>query len=110
MHRRDTEITYQGTELQLFAEANNWKAYWSSKLAPYAVGTVIEVGAGIGSSTTYLCREPHVCRWLCLEPDPNYAQHLAGMLQTGLLPPYCEISCCILSDLSCNVLADTIFY
>ena len=61
------EFSYIGSELELFASATNWKKYFSKKLRPYITGNVIEVGAGLGSSTTYLCNYdyPH---WLCLGP------------------------------------------
>src|SRR5205809_196359 len=110
MEVRRTEINYQGTELELFADAINWKAYWSRSLSPYAVGTVIEVGAGIGSSTRYICAHTGVDRCICLEPDPNFAAHLSTMVSTGSLPSYCEITCSILSDLPSNVQANAIFY
>src|SRR5262245_35821749 len=98
MDIRRTEINYRGTELQLFADATNWKTYWSKTLMRFAVGTLIEVGAGIGGSTEYICRHPGVDRCICLEPDPNFAAHLSDMVATGLLPSYCEIRCNILSD------------
>ena len=45
---------YVGSELELFSEARNWKAYFSRVLAPYVRGQVLEVGGGIGSNTPYL--------------------------------------------------------
>ena len=39
---------YIGSELDLFAQALNWKAYWSSVLRPYVGSTILDVGAGIG--------------------------------------------------------------
>ena len=39
---------YIGSELDLFAHALNWKAYWSSVLRPYVGSTILDVGAGIG--------------------------------------------------------------
>src|SRR5258708_6686212 len=107
---KDTEISYQGTELELFADAVNWKTYWSKCLSQYAIGTVIEVGAGIGSSTRYICAQSGIDRCICLEPDPNFAVHLSNLVSTGRLPSYCEIRCGILSDLPSTVQADAIFY
>jgi hypothetical protein len=110
MEAKRTEKNYQGTELELFADAINWKSYWSKSLKQYAAGTVIEVGAGIGSSTRYICANSDVDRCVCLEPDPNFAVHLSSLISTGFLPNYCEIRSGILSDIPKDVQADAIFY
>jgi len=57
---------YIGNELELFANAENWKSYWASKIRPLIKGSVLEVGAGIGSNLLLL-RENQ--KWLALEPD-----------------------------------------
>jgi hypothetical protein len=110
MNAKRTEINYPGTELKLFADANNWKTYWSKSLSQYAAGTVIEVGAGIGSSTRYICAHSGIDRCICLEPDPHFAVQLSNMVSIGSLPSYCELRCGILSDLPSNIQADAIFY
>ena len=38
------EIEYIGGELELFAEATNWKRYFTSFFGPYIHGDVLEVG------------------------------------------------------------------
>ena len=63
-----SQFTYVGTELELFAQAKNWKNYIRVLLSKYIKGDVLEVGAGIGSNTRLLCRSPY-SQWLCLEPD-----------------------------------------
>lgn len=63
---------YVGTELELFAEAKNWKAYFAQSLAPWVRGDVLEVGAGIGTNTKQLYGSA-VRSWLCLEPDASLA-------------------------------------
>jgi len=63
-----SEQTYPGTELEIFAEALNWKRYLRSMLAGYLRGRVLEVGAGIGATTRVLCGDHHG-EWVCLEPD-----------------------------------------
>jgi SAM-dependent methyltransferase len=68
--------TYVGDELSLFAEALNWKAYWSSVVAPFVHGAVLEVGAGMGVNALLLRRESQVRSWLALEPDPELATHI----------------------------------
>lgn len=64
---------YVGTELELFAEAKNWKAYFARSVAGWVRGDVLEVGAGIGTNTTELYVSA-VRSWLCLEPDASLAE------------------------------------
>jgi SAM-dependent methyltransferase len=103
------QFSYMGTELEVFAKATNWKNYVSKKLRPYITGSVIEVGAGLGSSTKYLCDRTHV-RWLCLDPDANHSSHLKSLIAAGKLPPCCEARCGVLADLDRSDVADTILY
>ncbi len=77
---------YVGGELDLFAQASNWKAYLRHQIAPFLGNQVLEVGAGIGATTRALCsgREQ---RWGCLEPDAALA---VGAERSGL-PACCEV-------------------
>lgn len=59
---------YEGSELELFAKANNWKKYFSSSLHPYIFGDVAEIGAGMGMNSTWL-RNERVSSWASVEPD-----------------------------------------
>ena len=68
-------IAYPGLELKLFEQAHNWKSYWSSRIAPYVRGAVLEVGAGIGANTRLLASLDFV-HWTCLEPDQSLAQQI----------------------------------
>lgn len=70
-----SDFHYVGSELDLFAEARNWKAYWSRRIGSFVCGDVLEVGAGIGSNTGLMCGETNG-RWICLEPDPSLASQL----------------------------------
>lgn len=74
-----TEFKYVGSELDLFAHAHNWKAYWSGQIRPFLKGDILEVGAGIGSNTRFL-DEGGAGRWVCLEPDAE----LVGQLRENL--------------------------
>ena len=69
---------YVGSELELFSEARNWKAYFSRVLAPYVRGQVLEVGGGIGSNTPYLAT-PAVRGWTSVEPDRSLARRLQSV-------------------------------
>jgi SAM-dependent methyltransferase len=66
---------YQADELELFAKATNWKAYWASRLAPFIKGDVLEVGAGLGANTELL-RSFSRGRYVCLEPDSQLIRQL----------------------------------
>lgn len=50
---------YAGFKLANFERAFHWKRYWSSLIAPYVSGNVLEVGAGIGANTAALTQFPH---------------------------------------------------
>lgn len=76
------DFHYVGSELDLFAEARNWKAYWSRQIGSYIRGDVLEVGAGIGSNTGLMCDRTGG-RWVCLEPDPVLASQLEEALRGG---------------------------
>jgi len=65
---------YVGDELSLFAQARNWKNYWSRKLEPFIEGSVLEVGAGIGSNLELLRKDQQP--WVALEPDALQADQI----------------------------------
>jgi SAM-dependent methyltransferase len=78
---------YVGTELELFANATNWKAYFARRVRRWVTGDVLEVGAGIGTNTQEL-RTAGVKRWVCLEPDAS----LAAQARTAVASlPDCEV-------------------
>ena len=59
---------YPGGELELFSKAVRWKKYLSELIGQYIRGDVLEVGAGLGSTTLAFMKD-EVERWVCLEPD-----------------------------------------
>ena len=71
---------YVGDELDLFARASHWKEYVRYCLMPHIRGSVLEVGAGIGGTTTFLRPSDHR-DWRCLEPDPKLAAVLEQTLR-----------------------------
>ncbi len=73
----DRAYEYEGQELDIFARATNWKRYFRREIRPFLRGRVLEVGAGIGT-TTKMLYDKTVTRWTCLEPDPILAQRLEG--------------------------------
>jgi SAM-dependent methyltransferase len=104
-----SEFVYIGSELELFAHATHWKAYFRSHLEPFIGQRVLEVGAGMGTTTKLLCcgtRE----RWVCLEPDDRLAKQLRCAIRSGEIPSYCEVIPCTLAQLPQQQQFDTIIY
>lgn len=104
-----TSFYYTGTELELFETAKNWKTYLAQILRPYIGETVIEVGAGIGGSTRYLCTA-HQKRWICVEPDPSMATALHDAVVCGRLPGTCEVVNGSLAQVAPSYSANTVLY
>lgn len=100
---------YEGDELSLFAHAINWKQYWVSKVAPLIRGSVLEVGAGIGSVTQILSNiNPN--RYLALEPDENLCKQILQAQEKYRIPKQVQIICGNISMLSTKERFDTILY
>jgi SAM-dependent methyltransferase len=74
--------TYEGSELELFAKAMRWKAYWSGQIRPWLKGDVLEVGAGSGNNTQLLQRE-NFRHWSCLDPDQQLLAQIPAKLESS---------------------------
>ncbi len=96
---------YIGDELTLFADAVNWKNYWSNTLEPLVGDKVLEVGAGIGSNTALLRRRNQ--NWTALEPDQTQANKIENSYPND---DKLEIVCGFLSDISAEKQYDTLIY
>ena len=107
----ETEFHYIGDELELFAQAKNWKAYLKARIAPWigADAEVLEVGAGLGGTTQALCPQS-ARRWVGLEPDPRLAERLRSAIAQGALPSFCEARIGTLADLEPTERFDAILY
>jgi len=101
----DRGFSYVGGELELFAQARNWKRYLEAQIDPYLDGEVLEVGAGLGATTEALC-DGRQKRWLCLEPDAG----LAERIPERPLPAICEVRPGTLAGLADGETFDTILY
>lgn len=104
-----TNYSYIGSELELFSEAWNWKSYYRDILRKYLGAEVLEVGAGIGSTTKLLCKQNQK-RWVCLEPDSQLANRLQALINSGDLAKCCEKRVGTLLDISHQEAFDTIIY
>ena len=100
---------YGGGELELFADATNWKAYVAGHITPHVTGRVLEVGAGIGSNIANLTNGK-VTDWLALEPDPQLTAEIERKSRDGDLPPFCRIMTGTLDDIPSHERFDTILY
>ena len=83
------EMTYAGHELELFEHAIVWKKYFGGFILPYLKGNILEVGAGVGGTTSELCDGSQEL-WLCLEPDLENCDALERKIKCKQLP-----SCCV---------------
>ena len=101
--------SYVGSELELFSQASNWKIYYSNLIQNYIGKRVLEVGAGIGGTTSFLCKGK-LSAWICLEPDPILANQIQTSIIRGHLPENCEVRIGTLADLSPNETFNTIIY
>ena len=102
-----SELAYAGTELEVFANATNWKSYVRERIHAYLSGKVLEVGAGIGAATQLLYDGTQQ-RWVCLEPDRTLAQRIP--LATLKNPERCEVRVGTLADLDTSELFRCIVY
>src|SRR5258706_8672683 len=100
-----SSFQYMGSELEIFAHASHWKSYVQSKLRPYLVGDILEVGAGIGGTTRAL-NDGTQKRWVCLEPDSAFAEKIGCLSQLR----NCEIRVGMLPDIKAQEKFDAILY
>ena len=98
---------YPGEELVLFQQATHWKKYFSRQIKPYIKGNVLEVGAGIGS-TTLLLNDGSADQWLMLEPDAQLSAQLKSKIETKALPANCRLQTGTIDQLTSTF--DTIIY
>jgi SAM-dependent methyltransferase len=103
------DYVYVGTELDLFAQATNWKSYCKGKVERFIRGDVLEVGAGVGGTTKAL-RGARRSSWLCLEPDPHLAVHLSEAFAAENPPAAHAVRVGYVADLAPGRRFDTILY
>jgi SAM-dependent methyltransferase len=104
-----TAIPYSGNELELFADATVWRAYWQSQIVEFIGKRVLEVGAGLGAVVQSL---PGLAveQWVALEPDPAMADRLSSLARSAALPGFCTPRLGTTSDLADDERFDTVLY
>jgi 2-polyprenyl-3-methyl-5-hydroxy-6-metoxy-1,4-benzoquinol methylase len=100
---------YQGKELELFEHAENWKRYFASHMKPYLKGSVLEVGAGIGGTTKFLC-DGNQTSWTCLDPDERQVSQINSLINSKELPTYCKAIRGTLKEHTAQELYDAVLY
>ena len=103
------EMKYNGTELEFFENAHNWKNYWFEFIQPYTGLNILDVGAGIGATATMFSSQ-NIDSYLAIEPDEENIQEIKIRQATGCFNK--SFSClegCV-TALSEDDLFDTILY
>lgn len=100
---------YAGTELDLFAKANNWKSYWSSMIRPYLGNRILDVGAGIGG-TAKLFRDVPFESYVALEPDASFVERMKVDASLVELAERFQPKLGTIGELANEELFDTILY
>ena len=101
--------TYPGQELEFFEKALNWKTYFSSILKPFIGNYVLEVGSGIGATTTLL-NDGHTKQWMLLEPDEQLNKILQAKIDSNPHFANCILKKATIHDLNSDENFDTIIY
>ncbi len=106
---RTGEYEYAGSELELFAHAQNWKRYFAAAIARYTGDRIAEIGAGNGGTTEVLARLPHAA-WYAMEPDRALLSVLEDKRAKGAIPASVTAVAGTLDDVPKTVRLDTILY
>jgi len=100
---------YIGNELELFKHAHHWKEYYAKCFKHLLKGDVLEVGAGIGETTHFLCDGTQKS-WVCLEPDGKLANVIQLKKDQGYLPSFIEVKTDTLEGMEVTRRFDAIIY
>lgn len=103
------QYSYPGQELAFFEKAVNWKGYFASYIKPYVRKKVLEVGSGIGA-TTSLLNDGTASQWVLLEPDEAMVTILQQKINTQPQFSNCTILKQTISNLNVAEKFDTIVY
>jgi SAM-dependent methyltransferase len=99
-------MEYIGEELDLVKDVHNWRKYWGKNIEAYLGEEVLEVGAGLGSNTSYLIQNESVKRWVCIEPDVK----LSSQIERSIHGKNIEVHTGLLKDFPISTKFDSILY
>lgn len=100
---------YEGSELELFADAINWKRYWAGQVSKFVRGRVLDVGAGLGATAEALAYAEFES-WTALEPDTDLCASIKARIRAGILPQGLRAECGTLDDVPVSARFDCILY
>ena len=101
--------TYPGEELAFFEKAIHWKSYFASHIKPFTGKNVLEVGSGIGA-TTSLLNDGSATKWNLLEPDETMCAVLKEKISKQPQFSNCTIYNNTIFELNADQKFDTIIY
>src|SRR5260370_39058641 len=102
-----TNLKYIGNELNLFAKASQWKCYLRAEIDRFVSGSVLEVGAGLGTTTRALWK-PAVKHGVCVEPDADLCWTLQQNLNQFFL--HCDFKTGTIDSVLARDGCDSILY
>ena len=105
-----SDFQYTGNELDLFASAHNWKEHWFKHIKKHLRGSLLEVGAGIGSNTPLFAKCAQVSTITCLEPDSTLATRLEQTLRDEKIAKKWKVIIGATDTLKPETLYDSIVY
>lgn len=94
-NREDNSIKIKRLQFGFFMD--NWRKYMRSKLSNHISSRVIEVGAGVGSTTNTLYNDT-IESWTSIEPNIELFNQLKINQSSGLLPKKIKIKNCYLAE------------
>jgi 2-polyprenyl-3-methyl-5-hydroxy-6-metoxy-1,4-benzoquinol methylase len=94
---RQRDYVYVGNELDLFADAANWKRYWASQIREFLGARIAEVGAGIGANMALLGKPGQ--EWTCVEPDSTLAARIEARIRAREFSFPCRVTTGTCADL-----------
>ncbi len=103
------DFQYVGSELETFAAAATWKAYLAAEIGPFLGADVLEVGAGMGSTTRAFCTSDQRS-WTALEPDAGLAAQARHLAQTMPRATRCDVRAETVGQLGADERFDSILY
>jgi hypothetical protein len=101
--------SYVGGELELFRHVTRWKTYYGRAIGRFIEGDVLEVGAGLGGTSRFLC-DGRQRSWTCLEPDAALHAELTEGLKASPLQSPGRALLGTVSSLTRDERFDTILY